>query len=130
MAIKIPNDAVATVPLIIKDLEGHSIAGSMTGITLTLSDSTLASATLSPDGQSVTIVPLQMQGSGTLVYSDTTDHISATLSFSIVEPVPASVTFDEADITLAPNPNPPSAAANPSTSAATGTSPPAAAAAE
>jgi hypothetical protein len=111
MAVKIPNDAIGTVPLAFIDLEGHPIAGSVAAtVTATLSDPTLATAAITTDGQWVQITPLLAAGAGTVTYHDPDDNLLATLDFSIVTPTPATVSFNEAGMVLTPNPNPPAGA--------------------
>ena len=110
MTIKIPDDAIAQVPLVFTDLAGHALAGNTSGVTVTVSDTTLVTAVLSTDGQSIIVTPLQTTGSGSVVYTDTNDNITATLDFTIVTPVPSTVAFNESGLVLTSNPNPPAGA--------------------
>lgn len=110
MTIKVPDDALALVPLVFTDVAGHNLTGSTTGVSATVSDPTLALAEVTVDGNWVQLTPLQLSGHGTVTYTDTGDGISTTFDFDIVTPSPASVTANEAGLVLKPNPNPPAGA--------------------
>lgn len=110
MAIKVPNDAIAAVPLVFTDLEGHNLAGSVDGPTVSVADPSVATVQLTSDGQWVNITPLVATGASTVTYQDAVDNITATLDFSIVEPQPVSAAFNEGAVVLTANPTPPAGA--------------------
>lgn len=107
MAIKIPNDAIAAVPLVFKDQAGHNLAGHTTNVSAEVQDTSLATAEITSDGQWVQITPLKTTGASTITYRDTDDNITNTLDFSIVHPDPSGVEFNEAGTVFSANPNPP-----------------------
>lgn len=107
MAIKIPNDAIAAVPLVFKDQAGHNLAGHTTNVSAEVQDTSLATAEITSDGQWVQITPLKTTGASTVTYRDTDDNITNTLDFSIVHPDPSGVEFNEGGTVFSANPNPP-----------------------
>lgn len=123
MAIKIPNDAIATVPLIVDDAAGHPLAPDTVNVSATVADASIATAAVTSDGKWVQITPLVATGASTVTYRDADDNITATLDFSIVVPSPSSASFDEANTVLTANPNPPAGAVGgaPATGTGTGT---------
>lgn len=111
LTIKIPNDAIAAVPLIFTDQEGHALAGSNSGnVSVEVADTSVASVTLTSDAQWVQITPLVASGNSSVTYRDADDNITASLDFSIVVPTPVSAAFNEGAAVLTPNPNPPQGA--------------------
>jgi hypothetical protein len=111
MTVQIPNDDLATVPLIFKDAAGHVMAGDTeSNITVVVSDPTLATASLTTDGNWVVVTPLVASGSGSVTYTDPNDNLTASFNFNIVEPLPVSAVFNEAGAVFTSNPNPPSGA--------------------
>ena len=107
MAIKIPNDAIAAVPLVFTDVEGHNLSGNVDNVSATVADPTVATAAVTSDGQWVNITPLLATGASSCTYTDATDNISCTVEFSIVVPNPSGASFNEAGTVLSANPSPP-----------------------
>lgn len=107
MAVKIPNDAIGTVPLIFDDEAGHNLAGGLTNVSAAVEDPTIATCALTSDGQWVQITPSVAGGASRVIYTDADDNITCALDFSIVAPRPVGASFNEAGMVLTPNPNPP-----------------------
>ena len=108
MSIAIPNDAIASIPIVVKDAVGKSHAPSATA-TVAVADPTVASAALSADGNAVVITPLKLTGGSSVTYTDADDNLTATEDFTIIAPAATSATFNEAGVTLTANPTPPTA---------------------
>lgn len=109
MAVKIPFDAIASIPMIFTDTAGHTLAGDTQNVSAAVTDPTVALAAVTSDGQWVQITPLIL-GTSTVTYRDNDDNITATLDFSVVMPSPGAVTFNETGLVLVSNPNPPAGA--------------------
>jgi hypothetical protein len=109
MAIKIATDAIVAVPLVFKDQAGHNLAGHTTNVRAEVEDPSLATAEITSDGQWVQITPLKTSGASKVTYWDDDDNISTQqpLEFSIVQPNPSGVEFNEGGAVFSANPNPP-----------------------
>ena len=109
MAIKIATDAIVAVPLVFKDQAGHNLAGHTTNVRAEVADPSMATAEITSDGQWVQITPLKTSGASQVTYWDDDDNISTQqpLEFSIVQPNPAGVEFNEGGAVFSANPNPP-----------------------
>lgn len=94
-----PDDAVATVPLIFKDQFGRKVPPPGGG-TVSSSDASVAVA-LAADGGSVTLTPTG-DATATIAYSNAA--LNDDLALSVTSPVASSVAFDPADASLAAKP--------------------------
>lgn len=106
MSINIPNDAIASVPLLVTDQVGNPHAPSLTAVVAVL-DPAVATAALSADGAAVLITPLVLNGSSAVTYTDADDNLTATEDFTIITPGATSAAFNEAGVTFTANPTPP-----------------------
>lgn len=107
--LTIPNDAIASVPLIITDAVGAPHAPDTEHVTVTVADPTVASAAITSDGAWVEITPLVLNGNSSVTYTDTDDNITASMDFTISTPAPVTVSLNESGAVLRRNDNPPTA---------------------
>ena len=107
--LTIPNDAIASVPIIVKDAVGnpHAPDTDPTHVSATVADPTIATAAITTDGAWVEITPLVTSGNSSVTYRDSDDNITATLDFTISVPAAVSADLNESGVVLRANPNPP-----------------------
>lgn len=94
--LSLPDDQVATVPLLFKTASGH-VHPPVGGGTANSSDEAVATAALGADGGSV-IVTAVADGSCTVTYSN--GSLVDTLPVTVAPPAAASVELDAGDATF------------------------------
>jgi hypothetical protein len=96
--LTLANDLIATVPLTFADSVG-TLPPPATGGSVSVNEPSIVLAELASNDASVVIVPL-MNGEAVVTYSNTNGDVSDTITVTVVDPTPTSVTFGTA--TLSP----------------------------
>lgn len=111
--LSLPDDSIATIPLLFKTRSGH-VHAPVAGGAANSSDTSVATAALSDDGGSVVITAIA-DGQCTVSYSN--GSLSDTLAVQVAAPAAYSVELDAEDAKFVPKPEP-TAVGSASTSAA------------
>lgn len=96
-SLALPNDVVATIPLIFTDQIGRTVAA-IPGLTASSSDATIGTAEISADGALI-VTPVAASGDFSVTLAD--GSLSASLDVSIVAPAATAISVDIAHATFA-----------------------------
>ncbi|RKP44718.1 hypothetical protein [Pararobbsia silviterrae] len=93
MDLQLKDDAQAQqYSVVLKDKAGN-VAAATGELTVSVSDSTVVTATLSADGSTVAIAPGKI-GSAVVTVSDAADELSASINVTVTAGTPASIELD------------------------------------